>query len=519
MINLQAKALTIAQMKEAEARSNELGVSYAQLMENAGSACTAKIKELFPKLSTSSVVILCGKGNNGGDGLVIARKLENSAADITCIFCCGEPGTELSQKVYQQAAAISSIQFLDAKKEPMLCHFCLNQADLIIDCIFGTGFHGEVQGSAQPMIGTANKADAVRIAVDIPSGMNGDDGSCSISVFRADHTLALGALKPAHLLEDTQSVCGKIHTLDIGMPSEALEDSSSVKLLKWENLPALLPKRDPNANKGDFGKLLILAGRSGMGGAAMMATLSALRCGCGLTTLAAASSVINACFPHLMDAVTLSLAETKDGAVSSESLTLLSEHLSSSTAAVIGCGLGHDEHTEKLVRSLVKETQTPLVIDADGINCLAGDINIVQTAKAPIILTPHPKEFSRICGKSVAEIEADREQAASQFAQQYSVHLVLKGHATVIALPDGTVYQNTTGNAGMAKGGSGDVLAGMIGSFLAQGIASEKAACLAVCLHGACGDRCAQRLSEYGILARDLIQEIPLLLRELEQNR
>ncbi len=517
---MMENTLSIAQMKEAEARADQLGVSYLELMENAGAACARRYAEIADQVSRSSVVILCGNGNNGGDGLVIARILAEWGADVTVIFCKGEPATEIAKLMHQKVLSMTEIQTLDAEREPMVSLFHIKQADVIFDCIFGTGFRGEISGAIARMVEAANQSAALRIAVDIPSGMSGDSGNCSETTFRADHTFALAALKKAHAMPSSAAYCGKVACLEIGIPEEAMKGLfSSAASLSLSSLPPLLPKRNPNANKGDFGKLLIIAGRNGMGGAAMMATLAALRCGCGLTTLASVQSTVSACMPFLMEAVTLPLIETADGAVSAENIPALTRRLSVSTACVIGCGLGTDPSVRELVAAALETAKVPVVLDADGINALAGDINIVQTAKVPLILTPHPKEFSRLTGRSVDQIESNREESARSFAQAYSVILVLKGHETLIALPDGTLYRNTTGNAGMAKGGSGDVLAGMIGSFLAQGFAPDHAARLAVCLHGAAGDECARIRSEYGILARDIIEAIPLLLRKIELER
>lgn len=513
-------AVTTKQMQAIENLSNELGVSYFQLMENAGTACAKKYKEINHSAIPSSVVILCGNGNNGGDGLVIARILSDWDYEVTIIFCKGEPNTEISQQMYEKVKANNEIQTFDAQQEPMVSLFHIKQADVIFDCIFGTGFHGQIEPSIARMIEGANQSAALKIAVDIPSGISGDSGEYSDAVFQADYTFALGALKKVHTLPSCQHLCGTITTLDIGIPKEAIDQLFSLaSVLTFSDLTSFLPKRDDNANKGDFGKLLIVAGKTGMGGAAMMATLSAMRCGCGLTTLAAAKNTVQYCFPHLMEAITLPLKETLDGAISTENISKLKIELSHSTACVIGCGLGRDDSVVEIVKALVENSEIPLVLDADGINALASDINIVQTAKAPIILTPHPKEFSRLTGKSVAEIENNREEMAIEFARTYSVILVLKGHKTLIALPDGTLYENSTGNAGMAKGGSGDVLSGMIGSFLAQGIKPDHAVRLAVCLHGAAGDECTKKFSEYGVLARDLIDELPALLRKIELER
>jgi hydroxyethylthiazole kinase-like uncharacterized protein yjeF len=514
-------AYSIAQMKQIEQNSDRLGVSYLQLMENAGNACAIEISKIQNKIINQNVVILCGNGNNGGDGFVIARRLYEKGANITVILCKSTPGTQIAFSMYEQVKQLPDIAILDLEMDLKLVLSHLQQANIIVDCIFGTGFRGETFGIIQQLIEQVNQLNALKIAVDIPSGMNGDSGSASSSTFHADYTLALGGYKKAHLMDSSQELCGTIRLLDIGIPKEAYDGLDFDLLpLKLSDLPALLPKRNSYSNKGDYGKLLIIAGSFGMGGAAMMATQAALRCGCGLTMLASSKSVIASCYPQMMEAVTIPLQETETGQIAAANYQLLEEKLQTASACVIGCGMGSHPETRQLIRRLIVASHTPIILDADGINAIAGDINILQTAKCPMILTPHPKEFSRLCGLSVEQIESDRKKAAAQFVKKYNVILVLKGHETLIVLPNGTIYQNTTGNPGLAKGGSGDVLAGMIGSLAAQkSFSPEDAARFAVCAHGACADRIVTRLSEYSMLARDLIEEIPLLFFEIAASR
>lgn len=276
-----------------------------------------------------------------------------------------------------------------------------------------------------------------------------------------------------------------------------------------------LPKRRSDSHKGDYGRLLIVAGSVGMTGAAMMAVMAAMRTGSGLTTLAAPRSVVQMAAPHLMEAMTLPLCEDANGVLSDDAIPALGEALHGKTAVLAGCGMRVTDHTKQIVNYLMENTKGILVFDADALNGVSEDRFILKRAAGRLIVTPHVGEMARLTGRPLAEIAADPAEAARQFSVEYGCVTVLKSHRTVIAAPDGTVWRNTTGNAALAKGGSGDVLAGMIASFAAQGIEPEKAAVCAVWLHGFAADRLMERMSEYGVLARDLIGELPYAMKTI----
>lgn len=510
------KVLSVAQMKSVERNAVNLGVSYIELMENAGTGCAEKIVRKYFVIN-KSVVILCGNGNNGGDGLVIARKLHEKGANVTVILCQSFPATKESSHMYQMLEHLD-VDILDSESDYSLSMFKIKQADYLIDTVFGTGFHGALEGRTKQLIERANHSFGKRISVDIPSGICGDTGASEGSYFNAELTLVLGAYKKAHMLEESADKCGELDLVDIGIPNEAFSGMDlEVTDLSLEMIKKLLPERNPDSHKGDYGKLLNIAGSVGMGGAALMCTKAALRCGAGIVTLATPRSVVQGCFSQIMEAVTLPLRESEKGTIGDKNIDLLEERIKASTACVIGCGLGQGDDISKTVHELVRWSKTPLILDADGINAMASDINIVQTAKCEMVLTPHPGEMARLTGQSIAQIESNRVKTAHDFAKEYQVIVVLKGHETIIATPEGELYRNTTGNAGMAKGGSGDVLSGMIGSFAAQKIPLKDAVLAAVYLHGMAGDRCAEKYSQYGMKAGDIIDEIPLLLRELNR--
>lgn len=509
------KALTVAQMKTVEKNSDALGVSYLELMENAGVGSARRISQKYQVLNKSAVV-LCGSGNNGGDGFVIARKLYEKGANVTVILCQGKPRTQDATTMYYKLQGLN-IDILEADHDLTLALFKIKQADLLVDTLFGTGFHGEITGVAQQLVDRANHSFGRKVSVDIPSGISGDSGKASTVWFHADCTLALGAYKKAHEIPESREKCGELELIDIGIPDEAYDGLDlEVIELNATMIRSMLPKRDPESNKGSYGKLLNIAGSVGMGGAALMSTMAALRSGAGLVTLAAPRCIIQGGYAHIMEATGMPLPEAPEGTISDKCRWELIEKMNQMTACILGCGLGQNEGISRLVTELIKSSQVPMVLDADGLNAAAASINqetgcidIIKEAQCRLVLTPHPGEMARLTGMTIQQIQSNRVKTAHDFAVKYQITLVLKGHNTIIALPDGTVYRNSTGNAGMARGGSGDVLAGMIGAFLAQGFGEKNAALLGVYLHGLAGDICAEEYTEYGMTAGDLIRAIP----------
>lgn len=503
------KALTVAQMRAVEAAAVEQGVSYLQLMENAGAQCARKISEKY-YLINKNVIILCGSGNNGGDGFVIAKTLYRRGANVSVVLCCGLPYTQESDATLTELKK-SEVEILNSEDNYPSIILKLKQSDFIVDCMFGTGFHGALSGGERQLIERANSATATRIAIDIPSGVCADNGDCLGTCFYASYTLVLGAYKRVHELPEGKKYCGEIELLDIGIPPEAFEGMDLACLdITLSHVKKILKPRDPHSNKGDYGKLLILAGSIGMGGAALMCTKAALRTGCGITILATPKTIANAVFPQIMEAMTLPLSETFEGSVSDKDLGLLLTKLDMMTACVIGCGLGDSVQARQLVKAIIKSVEIPIILDADGINAVAADIDILRAAKCPMILTPHPGEMARLLNITVEEVLAKKEKLSHDFAVKHRVVLLLKGHETLIATPSGGLFKNTTGNAGMAKGGSGDVLSGMLGAFAAQGISLSDAAVLGAYMHGLAGDYAATQYSEYAMTAGDIIENFPM---------
>lgn len=481
------KVLTKALVKESEENAVKSGIfSFRELMHRAGSYAAEIIMQKYG-CADKRVSVVCGKGNNGGDGCVIAGILSEHGADVTVVTPFGKPSTENACYYYEQLLFVKKSDSADFEK-----------ADIIIDALFGIGLDRELNAAAVKLIERINRSNALKIAVDIPSGVEADSGHILGAAVGCDLTVTFIALKPGLLLPDGSDFCGEITVADIGVEPTGFSALTTEK--------PVFEKRRRNSHKGTFGTALTVTGSYGMAGAAILSARAALRSGAGIVKCILCKSIYPAFTAAVPEAVCLPFAE--DNGTLSFDERFLERALSGANAVLIGCGLGVSPNTQKTLEYLIKISEVPVVIDADGINSLCGRIDIIKNSKAPVILTPHPGEMARLCSLTVKEVEADRENIASGFALKYGCTLVLKGANTIIAAPDGKVYYNLTGNPGMSAGGSGDVLAGTTVSLLAQGMKPVKAACAAVYLHGEAGDKAAAKRGERAMLPTDMIEEL-----------
>ena len=493
-------------------------VTMEQLMEKAGSAVaafTAKQTDVSGKI----VTILCGKGNNGGDGFVCARRLLKMGAKVTVILACGEPVTELAKNAYKIMPAginILSWDNTDPKFPGKLrCEESIDRSDIIIDAIFGFGFKGKIEGNLARLINRASTAKALKIAVDLPSGAQCDSGKVEGACFTADFTVTFTGIKPANVLFPSTSYCGKNIIAPVGIDKQAVEAyPSSFSVIKEKDIAPKLPKRHPQSNKGDFGRLLMICGSYGMIGACIMAAKGALRSGVGLLNIAVTKEIYPLIAPAVPEAIftILDFSDENTARLSSEKLY---DALSAATACLVGCGLG--EEAAKYVPTALKFSKGPVILDADGINYIAKNLDELRLAKVPVVLTPHPGEMARLLQKTAILIQDDRYNVATKFAREQGVFTVLKGAGTLIAAPEGEVLMNISGNPGMSKGGSGDVLAGMIASLCAQKLPVMDACGLGVYVHGKAGDLCAADMGQTAMLPTDLIAYIPKVFKNLEE--
>lgn len=508
------KVVTQSQMKQVEENSLQYDMTYQRLMENAGSAAATFIRHTF-KIEGLNCMIFCGSGNNGGDGFVTARKLIENGANVLVVLVGGEPRSDEAKTMYK-TIGLMGMPVLRLEESADKVMQILEKADIIVDAIYGTGFRGELGKWEKAACVAINNAIAAVVSLDIPSGMECDSGKSAGDAVTADFTVAFDSLKPVHILPEGKEKCGTVEVVEIGIPEEAYAGLTGLYGdIGTEDVFRSLKKRAENSNKGDYGKLLIIAGSNRYRGAAALATLAALRCGTGLVTLAATKPVCDAAAAKLYECVYIELPEGSAKNISTDSaIPLLRESLKTSTAILFGCGAGNNEDTERLLEYLLRNARCPLMIDADGINAMTANINILKEAAAPVILTPHPGEMARVCAVAVKDIEKDRSGSAIRFAEKHKAYIVLKGHKTVVASPKGELLTNRSGNPGLAKAGSGDVLAGMIAAFLAQGISPFEAAAAGVHLHGLAADLAAKQLSQYAMLPSDLPYYLSKILSE-----
>lgn len=497
------------------------GVPGILLMEQAGRGVAEAAAKHFGPLEGKDVLVFCGKGNNGGDGLVVARHLLNKGASLQVLLLApprlleGDAKTNfaiLSRLARTHRAALKiqrfSSRILARRKKP----------DLIVDAILGTGFSGEVRAPFSQVMTWINAQRVPVIAVDIPSGVNGTTGVVKTSAVQATRTVTFGMLKTGLLCNQGQDRCGEIDIVDIGIPP-AVQKAKNLKtfLIESGDVKSVLPQRSSTAHKYSVGKVLVVAGSKGFTGAAYLCALAALRTGAGAVMLATPESVYQVLARRLAEAIVTSLPATAEGTLAPASLPVLQEKLKWADVLVIGPGLTTNVESQEVIRTILTTFRGNVVVDADALRT-AADIGLSRMArlKGKFILTPHAGECSRIMGESSGCIDEERIEMARKGAKAGRLTLVLKGGPTAIGLTDGRVFLNSTGNPGMATVGSGDVLAGMIASLWAQGMVQDAAAYSGVYLHGLAGDIAKNSLGERSIVAHDLIDQLPAAIRRVE---
>ena len=496
-------------MKNAEELAYKSGISYLRLMENAGTATARFIRETLP-VNQKSVVVVCGQGNNGGDGFVAARKLFENSAKVSVILAGGIPYTKDAKAMFERLGdEITVIDYLDFEDT---CNRLILNCDILVDAVFGTGFSRAPDNITKRLFETMNESNATTFSVDIPSGIVCDTGEIKTTCVKADYTITFQALKPCHVLPPSNEFCGKTAAVQIGISERIMED---LPFIANTVSKPVFAKRRKNDHKGSFGTGLSICGSYGMPGASVIAAKSALRTGIGLLKMACVKENYEISATNVPEAVLIP-CQGNGGKYAFGEINLLKEHLEKTTAILIGCGIGLSRDNREIIKELISVSTVPMIIDADGINSIAPCIDIIKQAKAPIILTPHIKEMSRLTSKSVEEIEATRFDTAREFANRYQVYLVLKGANTIIATPKGDLFVNLLGNPGMAKAGSGDMLSGILLALLAQGYEVANAVKMAVWLHSRVGDMAAERFSETSMLPTDMINLLPDLLRNFE---
>jgi NAD(P)H-hydrate epimerase len=485
-------------------------------MENAGVGTVRFIEREVGPQKGRTVTVVCGKGNNGGDGFVIARELRRLGATVSVYLVghrddvSGDARTNLGRLGAESVVELSDGRSVAGFVEVM------TKSDFIVDAVFGTGFNGVPRGLSGTVIGQMNSCGRPVLAVDVPSGLNATTGIAEGECVNAAWTCTMGLSKRGFYIDHGRTCVGKLHVVDIGVPRKAIE-AVGVRdnVLTMRDAAGLLPARPFDGHKGTFGTVVVVAGSVGYTGAAALTAASALRTGAGLVYLGVPSSLNDIMETKLTEVITKPLAETAARSLSPESLPDIRALLENADVLALGPGISSDQETRSLVRSIVTEVSVPCVIDADGLNALTPESIGQRTGDAPVVLTPHPGEMARLAGCSVRDVLADREGVARSTAASARATVVLKGVGTIVAAPSGELYMNPTGNSGLASGGTGDVLTGIIAAFLGQGVEATRAAALGVYVHGLAGDLAAEALGEAGMIAGDVLDHVPYALMEL----
>ncbi len=516
------KIVTGERMRELDRETTErYGIPGLELMENAGRGAAGAILQEYPGLvGKGRILILAGTGNNGGDGFVAARHLVNRRVEATVALIGsrekvrGDAGTNLEiwEKMAGKTSEILTSEDLQPWKDRFSSH------DVLVDALFGTGLNQEVKGVFAEAIRAMNESPTQKVAMDIPSGIHATSGKVLGVAVKANLTITFGLPKIGQVIHPGLEYVGKMVVIDIGF-SEAVVKSipDAVTLLDREIISGLVPHRPPASHKGNYGHLLILAGSLGKTGAACLAARGALKIGTGLVTVALPKSLTSIVVASIPEVMTEPLAETEAGTISKNALSQLEKALEGKTALAIGPGISTLPEVGEIIRGVIAKSGVPVLLDADGLTHLARNRALLKGKSSQTVITPHPGELARIFNTSTDEIQADRIGSARKATRELEAWVVLKGARTVIAAPGGEVFINPTGNRGMAQGGMGDVLTGIIGGLLAQGLSLSDASCLGVYLHGMAGDRIAGRQGPVGILASELADEIPFCIKEIEK--
>ena len=504
------KIVTPHEMQEIDRKTiQNFKITGEVLMECAGSAVFHRIAEIYSEFKTKRILVFCGKGNNGGDGFVVARYLKENGADPK-VFVVG------TLQDIKMAARIHFNKLAAAGVEPIFIsdgsHLDREKPDLVIDALLGTGTRGPLDRELSELVTRINRWRSSQgcyvLAVDIPSGLNGETGVVENTAINANETVTMGLPKSGLLFGDGKQFTGILHVEDIGFPVE-LTREGKLALVEKDDIKKLLPSRRHDAYKYDFGKVLIIAGSRGMSGAAFLTAKAALRIGAGLVKVALPEGIAHVIENSMPEAMTLRMEETSEGSLAYRNKDRLIQYLEWADVVAIGPGLSQHEETIQLILDIVQRLNKPAVIDADAITALAGKFELIASVKPDIIFTPHVGEFAVLSGVVKEKIISDQVTHVRNLARKLGKIILLKGSPTVIASSHERVFVSNTGNPGMATAGSGDVLTGTLVGLLAQGVSANEAAYAGAYIHGTAGDLAKKEKTEMGLIASDIIEYLP----------
>jgi len=509
---------TAQEMRDLDARAiRELGIPGPRLMENAGAGAARLIGRERGPVRGRRVVILCGRGNNGGDGFVVARHLRARGARVR-VFLVGRRADVKGDAAWALGRFTGKVEEVLTEADLGAVGEAVQGAYLVVDALLGTGLEGPAHGLTARVIDRVNATRRAVVALDVPSGVDSDGGAVPGPAIEASLTATFAGHKRALVMSPAAALAGQVSVVPIGIPPEEVASGIRTFLLEDADIRGYFPARRPDVHKGSFGHVLVLAGSVGKTGAAALAGRSSLRSGAGLCTIGTPASQQPVVATLGMEAMTEALAETPGQTLSLMARALIMELAARVDAVALGPGLSLHPETQALARELVADMPRPMVVDADALTALAGHLDVLGRAAAPRVLTPHPGEMARMLGRTIAEVQADRIETVRAFCMRYGTPLVLKGAGSVIGAPDGRIFVNPTGNAGMATGGAGDVLTGMIGAFLARGLPALAALQAGAFLHGRAGDIACRQWGPEGLIAGDIVEAIPRALVEIRSS-
>jgi hydroxyethylthiazole kinase-like uncharacterized protein yjeF len=490
-----------------EATINKVGIPGIILMENAVFAVVNEIrKDIKPTVNTR-VTVFCGQGNNGGDGFGIARHLSNMALNVTVVFIGNYNNLRNDAKINYEMLQNLRIPIKTINPDSAIddeIAYLIQRSDIVVDAIFGTGLSKKIEGLFKDLIDLINFYGKYIISVDIPSGIDSKTGAILGNAVKADKTVTLALPKSGLYLYPGTDYVGELIIADIGIPRRIIEEADlKMNVLTDEEVKSLIPIRFTRSNKGTYGRVQVIAGSKGMTGAAALTCLGAYKVGTGVVSLGVPASINNILEGKLTEVITIPLPDD-EGRLCRESFYTIKPYLEKAMVIAIGPGLGQNSEIVELMDLIIKNSKVPVLIDADGINAIARNIEMLKNVKVPLVLTPHPGEMGRLIGKTTEEILEKPVEIVRDFCHEWNVILVLKDAKTIIGHPNGEIYINTTGNSGMSVAGSGDVLTGIISGLIAQNMDPYKAAVLGVFLHGKAGDLAAKELGYHGMLAGDI---------------
>ncbi len=505
------ECITTAKMKELEAKNASLGLTYGEMMDHAGRHAAQVVLDRYAPVG-KRVLALCGRGNNGGDGLVSALALARAGAAVAAALPLGEPATPQAKEAL---ARLEEYGAVPVTTQPEEIFRAIAGADLILDCLFGTGFGGEVSPQVRRLMEAVDHSGARVVSYDVPSGVEADTGRYDCCI-HSHLTIAFQALKPAHLTHWRGEYQGEVTVVPIGTPPEALSGfDGMLPVLDRAYFASHRPRRSATGHKGSNGTLTVVAGSREYRGAAALACQAALRAGVGYVRLVSVEEVCALTLARTPEVVCTVCPQTPDGALSPKGRDRILAAVEQADAVLLGCGLGRGPGTAEVVGEVLRAAAVPVVADADALNTLSQNLTLFKETKAPLILTPHPGEFSRLFGPHIHEVVHNPVHWAQTIAKEYAVTLLLKGPYSVVCDPEGRAMASFLGSSGLARAGSGDALAGLVGAMAARGLSPMEAAACGLYLHGRCAELAAEAWTQESMLPSDLCAMLPQVFREV----